>query len=226
MRNKHKKILFGGILAICVSVPSSLYVNQIATNNYINNQRELEQEQFKVQLQEQEEVTNALLKKVEEMNVHIDGLKKLNKELESKNSDLEGVRLTIINNIGYLPSTYERKLLERLVECEAGGESITGKIAVVNVVLNRIKSEKFPNSISGVIYQQNQFEPVITGAITNITPSQDTKEAVKMAFLGEKVVDSNIHYFWASWLDRSNSLWDHVSIVTTIGVHNFGRDWK
>lgn len=217
--------MFGGILAICVAVPSSLYISQVALTDYISNQRKLDQEQFKVQLQEQEERTNIMLKEVENLNIKIDGLQKLNKELESKNSELEWVRLSIISNVGYLPSTYERQLLERLVECEAGGETITGKIAVVNVVLNRIKSEKFPNSILGVIYQENQFEPVISGAIDNITSSEDSKEAVKRAFLGERIVDSDILYFWASWLDKSNSLWNHVSIVQTIGVHNFGRGW-
>lgn len=225
MKNKYKKIMFGGILAICVAVPSSLYISQVALTDYISNQRKLDQEQFKVQLQEQEERTNIMLKEVENLNIKIDGLQKLNKELESKNSELEWVRLSIISNVGYLPSTYERQLLERLVECEAGGETITGKIAVVNVVLNRIKSEKFPNSILGVIYQENQFEPVISGAIDNITSSEDSKEAVKRAFLGERIVDSDILYFWASWLDKSNSLWNHVSIVQTIGVHNFGRGW-
>ena len=113
-----------------------------------------------------------------------------------------------------------------MVECEAGAESIEGKIAVVNVVLNRIKADEFPNSISGVIYQKNQFEPVISGAIDIKTPSEESKEAVKRAFLGERVVDEGILYFWASWLDGSNPLWNHVEIVETLGVHHFGRSWN
>lgn len=179
-----------------------------------------------IQLQEQEEKSNELLKRIDELTVQIDSLKKSNKELEVKNSDLESVRLNIINNVGYVPNTYERNLLERLVECEAGGEDITGKIAVANVVLNRLKSEKFPDSILGVIYQEKQFEPIMTGAIDGIEASEESKEAVKRAFLGERAVDSDILYFWASWLDKSNSLWNHVPIATTIGVHHFGRGWN
>lgn len=52
------------------------------------------------------------------------------------------------------------KLLANLIYCEARGESYDGKLAVASVVVNRILSSKFPNSMAGVIYQTNQFEPV------------------------------------------------------------------
>lgn len=226
MRFNFKKALVGGIVAVGVTVPTSLFINQRNINQDINEQLNAEKEAYKVQIQEHEQETDEMLKRIESLGAEIEALNKTNKELESDNKSLEGVRSIIIDNVGYFPKDYERELLERLVECEAGAESMEGKIAVVNVVLNRIKSEKFPDSISEVIYQKNQFEPVVTGAIYQKTPSEESKEAVKRAFLGERVIDEGILYFWASWLDSSNDLWNHVEIVETIGVHHFGRSWN
>ncbi len=54
-------------------------------------------------------------------------------------------------------------LLAAIIECEAGGESYTGKVAVGNVVMNRVKSAVFPNTVLEVIYQNRQFSPVGSG---------------------------------------------------------------
>lgn len=116
-------------------------------------------------------------------------------------------------------------LLERLVQCEAGGESLEGKIAVANVVLNRVKSKTFPNTIYDVIYQKGQFQPVGNGAINTAVPSEETKEAVKKALAGEKVVADNVKFFWATWVRPSHSIWQHLTPMQTIGGHHFATDW-
>ena len=54
-------------------------------------------------------------------------------------------------------------LMAAIIECEAGGESYTGKVAVGSVVMNRVKSSVFPNTVAGVIYQNKQFSPVGSG---------------------------------------------------------------
>ena len=59
-------------------------------------------------------------------------------------------------------------MLAALIECEAGGESYTGMVAVGAVVVNRVNSGSFPNSISGVIYQSGQFTPVATGTFQSV----------------------------------------------------------
>lgn len=221
-----KKVLAGGMVAVGVAVPTTLFMNQRNINQEINEQRKSEQEMYKLQIQEHEQEANDLLNQIEELGLKIEGLNKTNKELESKNSELEGVRSTVLNSLGYEPSAYEIELLQRLVECEAGAESMEGKIAVANVVMNRIKSDKFPDSIESVIYQENQFEPIVSGVIYEKTPSEESKEAVRMALMGERVIAEGITYFWASWLDKSNALWNHIDIVTTIGVHHFGMEWN
>lgn len=218
--NKHiKRILAGGVVVTTVAIPFTIAHKQKELNEKIIVEYEAIIEQHQAEV-------DSLLKSAEEVQAELDSKNKQIQELEAENQALEGVRSIIIDNVGYYPSTYERQLLERLVECEAGAESMTGKIAVVNVVLNRIKSDDFPDSITDVIYQKNQFEPVVVGIINNKQASQESVEAVKRAFLGERAVDSDIVNFWASWLDSNNDIWNHVEIVTTIGVHHFGRGWN
>lgn len=117
----------------------------------------------------------------------------------------------------------ELDLLERLVECEAGAEPVSGQIAVVNVVLNRRKSSEFPNSIKGVINQTGQFEPVSTGFINNVKVSSQVKASVRRALNGEKAVSNDTLYFFATYVDSSNPIRNHVTITKTIGGHHFGK---
>ncbi len=62
-------------------------------------------------------------------------------------------------------------LLAALIQCEAGGESYAGQLAVGAVVMNRVKSSSFPNSVSGVIYQSGQFSPVASGKFARVLSS-------------------------------------------------------
>ncbi|MGN7372722.1 cell wall hydrolase [Bacillus sp. FSL K6-1012] len=77
-------------------------------------------------------------------------------------------------------SESEKELLSRLVHAEAKGESYEGKVAVASVVLNRTDKKGFPDTIRGVIYQKNAFEPVANGSI-NQEPDKESIEAVEEA---------------------------------------------
>lgn len=59
-------------------------------------------------------------------------------------------------------------MLAAIIQCEAGGESYEGKLAVGSVVLNRVSSSHFPNTIAGVIYQGGQFSPVASGRFASV----------------------------------------------------------
>lgn len=59
----------------------------------------------------------------------------------------------------------ELRLMSAIINCEAGAESYQGKLAVGIVVMNRIKSKNFPNTLRGVIYQKGQFSPVRNGSL-------------------------------------------------------------
>ncbi len=63
------------------------------------------------------------------------------------------------------------KLLAALIFCEAGNQPYQGKVAVGAVVLNRVSSSRFPNTVKGVIYQSGQFTPVMTGKFARVLAS-------------------------------------------------------
>ena len=69
-----------------------------------------------------------------------------------------------------------------LVEAEAGNQDELGKRLVVDVVLNRIDSDEFPDNIYDVINQKNQFESVLNGKINEVSPSDNTYEIVRSEF--------------------------------------------
>ncbi len=92
-------------------------------------------------------------------------------------------------------------LLAAIIHAEAEGEPYEGKIAVGSVVMNRVFSSKFPNTISGVIYQANQFEPVRSGRLQMIMdrgPNEDCFSAAREVLNGRRNVDKL--FFWALWL--------------------------
>lgn len=74
-------------------------------------------------------------------------------------------------------------LLSRLVYGEARGEEYIGQVAVAAVVLNRVNSSSFPNSVAGVIYQSGAFDVVSDGQI-NLTPNETAKSAAQDALNG------------------------------------------
>ena len=113
----------------------------------------------------------------------------------------------------------EIDLLSRLVEAEAGMEPYKGKIAVAQVVLNRVKDHRFPNTIKAVIYQPHQYESVSRGMLWDRPIKEDSKQAVQDALNGANIIDNCIG-FWADYLDASNSLWD-LPIKYKIGGHVF-----
>ena len=76
-----------------------------------------------------------------------------------------------IQNDAVSASSDETTLLAAIIMCEAGGEPYAGQVAVGAVVMNRVRSGSFPNSISGVIYQKGQFSPVASGKLSRVLSS-------------------------------------------------------
>lgn len=86
----------------------------------------------------------------------------------------------------------ERELLARVVYAESNTESLEGQIAVAQVVLNRVRSESFPDTVSEVIYQERQFSTA--PILSRVTPNETNYEAVDKAFETE-VVPYDVLYF-------------------------------
>lgn len=94
----------------------------------------------------------------------------------------------------------ECELLAALVEAEAGNQDLKGKRLVADVVLNRVESDRFPNTITEVIYQDYQFSTVLDGALERATwnISDESFEAVRLEALeSEERLDEEILFFTA-----------------------------
>lgn len=109
-------------------------------------------------------------------------------------------------------------LLAKLVYAESKGEIYRGKVAVAAVVLNRVDDARFPNSISGVIYQPKQFTCVSNGAINN-TPTEECLRAARDALNGVDPSGGAVFFFNAK---TTSSSWNATrKVITTIGNHTF-----
>jgi len=112
----------------------------------------------------------------------------------------------------------ETYLLGRLVHGEARGEPYVGKVAVAAVVLNRVKSPSFPNTIAGVIYQSGAFDAVADGQI-NLTPDEDSLRAARDALAGWDPTGGCLYYY--NPVTSTNKwIWTR-EIQLSIGKHNF-----
>lgn len=119
---------------------------------------------------------------------------------------------------GYSQSDYQ--LLGRIISAEARGESYTGQVAVGAVVLNRVKSASFPDSISGVIYQKGAFSAVTDGQFNQPVSSTSLK-AARDALSGWDPSGGALYYFNPA---KTNDAWMHSRpVITTIGNHRFCR---
>lgn len=120
---------------------------------------------------------------------------------------------------------YENLL--RIVEAEAGGEDETGKLLVANVVLNRVESESFPDTISEVILQKNkgvaQFSPVASGRFWKVEISDETISAVNRALAGEDVSQGALYFAARKYADADNMRWfdERLDYLFTHGGHEF-----
>lgn len=115
-------------------------------------------------------------------------------------------------------SNSDVKLLARLIYAEARGESYQGQVAVGAVVLNRVKSSSFPNTISGVIYQPYAFTCVNDGQI-NLTPNSTALKAAKDAMNGWDPTYGCLYYYNPK-VATSSWIYSRPTVVT-IGNHVF-----
>lgn len=124
-------------------------------------------------------------------------------------------------------STAERETLERIVEAEATGEDLKGRILVANVIRNRVKSNKFPNTVEGVVFQKDgnnvQFSPTKDGRYWSVKVTKKTKEAVDKALSGTDYSKSALYFSARSKADPSNMRWfdTHLTRLFRYGGHEF-----
>lgn len=110
----------------------------------------------------------------------------------------------------------EVELLERLVECEAKSEDYEGKLLVANVVLNRLATGYWGDTITSVIEAPGQFDPVSSGAVMTVQVSKTTVDAVINALNGDDLSEGAI-YFRKS----PEKMWGGKEYLFRHGAHSF-----
>lgn len=116
-------------------------------------------------------------------------------------------------------SDAEIDLLARIVRAEAQTEPFEGKVAVADVVLNRVESSKFPNTIKEVIYAPNQFQPVANGEI-NKPADEESIEAVFTALTDNGDISQDALFFYNPSI-ATNRWLDSRQTTVVIGQHAF-----
>jgi N-acetylmuramoyl-L-alanine amidase len=123
-------------------------------------------------------------------------------------------------SIGTIPAATESNiyLLARIISAEARGEPYTGQVAVGAVILNRIEHPSFPDTLSGVIYQNGAFTAIVDGQF-NEPISDSAYSAARDALNGWDPTNGCIYYYNPS--KTSNSfMWSRPTVMT-IGSHRF-----
>lgn len=121
---------------------------------------------------------------------------------------------------GAVSTSQDVLLLARVIEGEAADEPLYGKIAVGAVIMNRVKSSAFPNTVAGVIFQPHAFESVTNGQYTRpLTP--ESINAARMAMAGYDPT-GGATFFWNPSKTVSPWIWGR-QIIARIGRHVFAR---
>lgn len=159
-----------------------------------------------------------------EFNLNLDRKITLHKEnIEIYNSKKE------IETSYDLYSKKEIEVLERIVEAECTGQSIEAKMNVANVIINRVNSDEFPNTIKEVVFQKvngyYQFTPILDKRYWKVTISDETIEAVKNIFTMEDTTDGALFFCNINSSNKKNVGWfkNLEYLFTDDSNHSFYR---
>ncbi|WP_219838100.1 cell wall hydrolase [Paenibacillus sp. R14(2021)] len=146
--------------------------------------------------------------------------------LDSKGTLQAGTKLKIV-----IPSFFDNAakpfteadlmLLAKITMVEAGYESYEGRLALANVILNRVKDPSFPDSIHDVIYSGKQFPPAHNGLLDRTKPNAGSLRAAKDALNGKNNVGNAVYFFNPEV--SKGSFWSSLDVIATIGHHRFAR---
>ena len=131
------------------------------------------------------------------------------------------------HTMNYQLSDKDYDALLRIVEAEAGGEDQDGKLLVANVVLNRVNSEIFPDTVLDVVMQKEQgiaqFSPTVDGRYHSVRVSEDTQEAVERALYGEDISQGALYFCAREKADSEKMQWfdRKLTRLFSYGNHEF-----
>ncbi len=138
----------------------------------------------------------------------------------SYHADEQCTQSTIMSDNDY-------RTLLAIVEAEAGGEDLKGRIMVANVILNRVRSDQFPDTVYDVVWEvvngAAQFSPTEDGRINTVTISETTEEAVKAAIEGTDYSQGALFFVAKDQANKENVKWfdTDLKFLFEHGVHTF-----
>ena len=117
----------------------------------------------------------------------------------------------------------EYEVLLRIVQAEAGTCDEEGKLLVANVILNRVESDQFPDTVRDVVYQRRQFSPVMNGTINTCKITMETRYAVNRALKGEDISEGALYFMNRSASAKKNVRWFDANLEYLFkhGDHEF-----
>ena len=124
-------------------------------------------------------------------------------------------------------SEEDYQVLLRIVEAEAGGEDIEGRMLVASVVLNRVNSEAFPDTVKEVVFQREngtaQFSPAYSGRYDRVTVSEKTIEAVERVLCGEDISEGALYFASRKYANSDSMSWfdEKLTFLFSHGGHEF-----
>ncbi len=152
--------------------------------------------------------------------------KKDDKEVVAEKLSIKTASVSGYGNV----TNKEVEMLERIVQAEAGGEDMTGKILIVNVIMNRVADKHFPDTIKEVIFQKSdgdyQFSPVGSGRYWSVNISDETEEAVEKALEGKDYSMGALYFVARDRTDSKHMSWfdDQLDRLFAHGGHEFYKN--
>lgn len=132
-------------------------------------------------------------------------------EIEVDGKKIEFVDKTEVNGDEIKISYEDYEVMQRIVEAEATGLDEKSKILVANVLLNRVRSPEFPNTIEEVVFQEVngavQFQPISDGRYDTVEVQDDTVDAVNKAILGVDYSEGALYFLARSGSRKSSITW-------------------
>ncbi len=132
--------------------------------------------------------------------------------------------------VKYSLSGKEVTMLEKIVEAEASGEDMIGKILIANVIFNRMEDDEFPDTVEDVIFQKvdgdYQFSPISDERYWNIKVSKKTEKAVQRALEGEDYSEGALYFIARSRTKKSSARWfdNNLDWLFKHGGHEFYKN--
>ncbi len=209
---------------------------RIELTDQIQEGQKLAGEFLAQELREEENCRNLARGKAEDVRKRIQKEEEERKRAEEKTAGLMAEETARMEEAGQRTEEEEKRavakasmsaddyqVLLRIVQAEAGICDERGKILVANVVLNRVRSDRFPDTVRKVVYQRGQFSPVSNGSIDTCRVTQETIDCVERAMAGEDYSQGALFFMNRRGSSSGNTRWfdSHLTYLFSHESHEF-----